>query len=432
MSNNSLRLLNIALQILTLGTRFLLIFYLAKYLDPALVGYYGLFVATVSYSIYFIGLDFYTYVTREVIKTHPEQRGQLLKGQVALSGLLYIAFLPFGIFFLYHSNWPSHLIWWFFPILLLEYLNQEIARFLVATSKQITASLILFVRQGSWVIVLISVLILHTPSRSLDTVIALWATGGVIAAMLGIWKVRQLRMGGWGIAIDWRWIRKGVGVSISFLIATLALRGIQTADRYWLEALGGVEMVGAYVILLGIASTLIAFLDAGIFAFTYPVLIKLEHQKAHAAAKAKVLQMLLQTLILSAIFSLCSWLVLPHLLGWIGNPIYLSVLHWYPWLLSAMVLNALSMVPHFGLYARGLDRQIILSHIGALVVFVVAVWILSQTYSVLAVPIGMNMAFGFILLWKASAYLLQSNVKQLKSQPPQIDTASPVLPPTPN
>ena len=51
------RMTNIGLRFSTLGVRFLLIFFLAKYLDAASVGYYGLFAATVSYALYFVGLD---------------------------------------------------------------------------------------------------------------------------------------------------------------------------------------------------------------------------------------------------------------------------------------------------------------------------------------------------------------------------------------
>jgi len=195
---------------------------------------------------------------------------------------------------------------------------------------------------------------------------------------------------------------------------------MQTIDRYWLEALGGIEMVGAYVILFGVASALTAFLDAGVFAFAYPTLIKLSHMQDHAAAKAKIRQMLTHTLFLSAAFALCSWLALPYLLGWIGNPIYLAAQHWYPWLLLAMVLNALSMVPHFALYARGKDKHIIYSHIGALLVFVATVWLLGSVYGVLAVPLGLNVAFASILLWKTAAYWLVSTELCASNIKPQV------------
>ncbi len=410
---------NVCLQGATLGTRFLFIFFLAKYLDPASVGYYGLFAAAVGYAMYFVGLDFYTYVTREIIKTDVETRGQLLKSQAALSGVLYIVLCPFAIFFLYQSGWPGHQVWWFFPILILEHFNQEMSRFLVAMSEQITASVILFVRQGSWAMVIVALMTWNTPSRHLDTVMTLWAIAGLAAAAIGIWKLRQLRMGGWEASANWGWIKKGIRVSLAFLIATLALRGMQTFDRYWLESLGGIEMVGAYVILLGVASTLLAFLDAGVFAFAYPALINFSHQQNHAAATAKVRQMLMQTLVLSAAFALLSWLSLPYLLRWIGNPIYLAAQHWYPWLLAAMVLNALSMVPHYALYARGQDRHIIYSHISALVVFVVAVLALRGTQEAFAVPLGLNIAFAFILLWKTWAYYLQNSESEIQQTKPQ-------------
>lgn len=69
-----------------------------------------------------------------------------------------------------------------------------------------------------------------------------------------------------------------------------------------------------------------------------------------------------------------------------------------------MVINAISMVPHFALYARGIDKPIIYSHIGALVGFVVATWAFSHNHSALAVPMGLNVAFTLMLIWKTMAY----------------------------
>jgi O-antigen/teichoic acid export membrane protein len=398
------RFINIGLHSATLGTRFLFIFFLAKFLDPSLVGYYGLFAAAVGYALYFVGLDFYTYVTRELIKNPVEYRGQLLKNQAALSATLYLFLSPPAFIFLLNSGWPDYLIWWFFPILFLEYFNQEMSRYLVAMSEQITASCIHFFRQGSWALLIVALMMWNTSARHLEVVITLWALAGVVSAVIGIRKLRQLKIGGWRNSVNWGWVKKGVYVSFPFLVATLALRGIHTIDRYWLEALGGIEMVGAYVILLGVASSLLTFLDAGLFAFAYPSLIKLSQQGEYPAVHAKVQQIFLQTLIFCATFALLSWLALPHVLGWIGNPIYLNAQHWYPWLLGAMVLNAVSMIPHYALYASGQDRHIIYSHIAALIVFVLSVWVLSRSQSALAIPLGLNFAFALILIWKSASY----------------------------
>lgn len=404
MSNKLSRALNIGLQGTTLGTRFIFIFFLAKYLDPKSVGYYGLFAAAVGYSIYFVGFDFYTYVTREIITTPAEQRGRMLKGQAALSGALYLVLWPFMIAFLLHSGWPAELLWWFFPILLLEHFNQEMSRFLVAMSEQITASVILFIRQGSWGLLIVALMFWNFSARNLATVMLLWAVGGMAAAAIGVWKLFQLNIHGWRLPIDWAWVKRGIHVSLAFLLSTLALRGMQTLDRYWLEALGSVEMVAAYIVLLGIAGTLLAFLDAGVFAFAYPALITLIQKNELSAVKEKILQMLLQTVALSAAFAVGSWLVLSPLLDWIGNPVYMKYQHWYPWLLLAMVLNAISMVPHYALYASGQDKHIVYSHIGCIFIFGVAVLLLRSSFGALAIPLSLNIAFAFILAWKAIAF----------------------------
>ena len=398
------RILNMLLRACTLGARFVFVFFLAKFLDAKAVGYYGLFTATVGYFLYLVGLDFYTYTTREILKAQHEQRGQMLKGQASLSALLYIVVVPLAVWMLPQAQWPSELLLWFFPILVLEHLNQEISRLLIALSEQITASLILFMRQGSWALAIVGLMAVNANMRHLQAVMACWLTAGLIAALLGVHKVKHLGMGGWRLPVNWVWVRKGASVSLSFLLATLALRGVQTIDRYWVQSLSNTETVGAYVLFLSIAGTLMVFLDAGVFAFAYPELIALHHKQQHTQAHRKVKQLLMYVLLAAAVFSGISWLLLPYLLQWINKPLYMQSIGLYPWLLLATAINALGMAPHYALYAQGRDKVIIGSHMGAMPVFVLAVWLLGQTMPTLAVPIGLVIFFSVILLIKAVAY----------------------------
>lgn len=400
----AIRLLNIFLRFTTLFIRFLFVFFLARYLDPASVGYYGLFTATVGYCIFFVGLDFYVFVSREILKVPEDQRGGMLKGQLGLCCILYLIVVPAFVLFLIHAGWPAYLLWWFVPILTLEHFNQEVFRLLIVLSDQVAASITLFVRQGSWAIAIVALMIGDAGSRNLGAIMALWACAGVAAAALGIWRLRQLNIGGWSMPIDWVWVKKGVSVSAAFLVATLALRGIQTADRYWMETLGGIETVGAYVLFLGVAGTLMVFLDAGVFSFGYPALISHTHNQEYALARAKVRQMFFQTVATSVAFGFASWASLPYLLDWVGKSVYQHALGLYPWVLLAAIINAVGMVPHYALYARGSDKPIIYSHIAALPVFVISTWCLSRSHAELAVPIGMTISFTLIMVWKAVAY----------------------------
>ena len=406
MSGVFIKILNVCLRGLTLASRFVFIFFLAKYLDPAQVGQFGIFTATVSYALYCVGLDFYTYVSREITKAPSDKRGQLLKGQAALSVIIYATLLPLALVALAQTNWPEHLIWWFFPILFLEHFNQEAFRLLVALSEQLTASLVLFIRQGMWAIIAVVVMAIDDGAKNLDTVIFLWVVAGVIATGISLWKIKSLKMKGWLLPVDWRWLKKGLRVSVAFLVATLALRGLQTFDRYFLEAIGGIEMVGAYVLLLGVAGTLLVFLDAAVFSFAYPDLIR-HHQLGELdQLQRRVWILFIQTVFIALSFSFISLLILPHLLNWIGNEIYLQARHWYPWLLSAMIVNGFSLIPHYALYAQGKDRHIIISHILSIIIFLIIVYIFSEKYKESVVPLALNVAFLVVLIWKWTIYFI--------------------------
>jgi len=413
MTDNANRLLNVGLRLVTLGARFLFIFFLARYLAPDSVGYYGLFTAAVGYAMYCVGLDFHLYMTREIIAASAERRGALIKNQILLSSVLYLGFIPLALVLLRWTGWPEWLLWWFIPILILEHVNQEIYRLLIALSRQTLASLQLFIRQGSWAVAAVALMFFFPECRRLDLVMAFWAGAGILAVAIGVLTLMQTRMGGWRMPVDRRWIVNGIRVSLAFLVATLSLRGIQTIDRYWVESLAGIEVAGAYVLFFGMVSALTVFLDAGVFAFAYPDLVRLAQNGAHDAMRRRMRQMMLQILAASALFGLASWLMLPLLLDWIGHPLYRESLDLYSWLFAATVLNAVGLVPHYALYAHRCDRTIILSHVSAILVFLLAGWLLAPGLGVAAVPAGLCIAFLVIFVWKGLAWrLLDRNKPQ--------------------
>ena len=405
MITKTTRSLNLSLRLATAGIRFLFLLFLAKYLEPSLVGYYGIFVATVGYSLFFVGLDFYVYVSREITKVPASHRGKLLKSQATFVCLLYMVALPIGMIILSLTSWPGYLVWWFAPILMLEHFNQEISRLFIALSEQLTSSIILFFRQGSWTFVIILLMILDHRFHGLEVVMLSWAVAGVISVAIAIWKLKQLRILGWDLPVDWSWVKRGAATGSAFLLATLALRGVQILDRYWLEILGDIETVGAYVLFFGIASSLVLFLEAAIFSFAYPVLIEHNHKGEIQQISKKVTMLFNQTLFFSALFILVSWTLLPHLLAWINNPIYQKAAYLYPYILLAMILNVISMAPHYGLYACGKDKSIICSHLAALFTFCFSTWTLSTIYGAIAIPLSLSAAFAMVLIWKSLAYM---------------------------
>lgn len=399
-----IRLINIVLRGMTLLSKFLLIFFLAKFLEPAELGLYGLLTATIGYALYLLGFDFYTFTTREILKRERNEWGGLLKDQGALSLVLYSMVLPLLALIFIKGLLPWRVSGWFFVLLVLEHLTQELGRLLVAVSEQLLASVVLFLRSGIWAVVATALMFIEPASRTLDFVLGAWAVGSSAALLLGIFRLKQLKISGWRKEIDWSWIGKGLKITIPFLVATLAIRGVFTLDRYWLEALAGLEVLGAYVLFMGLCGALISFLDAGVFAFIYPGLIS-SYQKENAVEFNRSLhKLLIQTVVLSGVFALIALLLIGPLLTWLSKPLYLDQQDLFPWALLATLFYALSMISHYALYAQGRDRPIIHSHIAGLVVFIPATWMFSQQWPRIAIPLGLCVAFFLILLWKSLAY----------------------------
>lgn len=395
-----MRLLNMGLRGSTLIAKFILIFFLARLLEPQAVGLYGLLIATIAYCLFLVGFDFYTYSTRDLLKHDKEIWGQLFKSQGAFFGLTYLIVLPLTLFLFVFDLLPWAVVLWFLVLLVLEHISQELNRLLVVLSAQLIASLVLFLRSGAWCLLAIGLMFWKPEYQHLNTVLAFWVGGNLLAIALGVWHCSKLRVGGWHLAIDWDWIRKGLKVAIPLLIGTLALRGIYTLDRYWFEALVSREVLGAYVLFIGMCNALMAFLDAGVFMYSYPALIRKYNASDQAGFKLEMKRLWWLTVALSAIFVGVSVLALPWILRWLNHPVYVENQALFWWLLASTVMYALGAVPQYGLYAQNKDKPIVGSHVMALVLFIPLVWLLARNDPYLAIVQGLLIVFTLALIVK--------------------------------
>jgi O-antigen/teichoic acid export membrane protein len=389
----------------------LLIFVLAKFLEPAEVGLYGLFVGTVTYFVMAVGFDFYTHASRDLIMSDQSRWCGLLRDQGIFYGVTYIAILPFGIaiFFLEYLPWALGI--WFIVLLTLEHLAFEFSRVLVAMSKPIWASVVLFTRSGLWPIVLAICLWRMPAARNLDFVFSAWTVGAASACLLAFLRLGRLDRRSLSRKVDWSWIWRGAKVAFPFLLATLSLRALYTVDRYWIDSIGGLEVVSAYVLFIGVANAIGGFLDAGVYAFAYPKLVALAGKGNMVDFRRQLKLMTVQALAAVIILGAFALVILYPLVQWLDRPIYLERFDLAYWCLLVGVLSSLSMIPHFALYACRRDRQIVVTHLLSLPVFLLAGFMLVPLFQSAAIPAALAASFLFILIAKAAAYSKWPTVK---------------------
>src|SRR5262245_13310487 len=221
------------LQGVTMGSKALLLFGLAYYLSPAELGVFGLLGVTLSLALYLVGLDFYAFNTRELLRGDLTTAPARIRDQFVFHGVTYLVAFPLLLTVFLWGVLPWRLAALFYVLLLLEHVAQELHRILITLHRSVQAAGLLFVRGGLWVYAVLGLMALDPAFRNVETVTVAWAIGVAISLFGAAYCLRDLS---WrrasAASVDWAWIRRGLAVSLPFLAASLAFRGVVSADRY--------------------------------------------------------------------------------------------------------------------------------------------------------------------------------------------------------
>lgn len=398
------QLVNPALRAFTLASRLALLFFLARLLPPAEVGLYGLFLATVTYSVFAVGLDLYTHTQREILGRPRAERAGILMHHAGVTGMAYVVVVPAAMFAFAGGYLPLWAAPWFVVLLLSEHVAQEMNRVLIAVQRQLAAGVVLFVRQGAWIWVALAFMWFVPSTRGLELVFICWLAGCVSALAVGAWCLRRDvdGLGDW--RWDWGWVGQGLRTGLLFLAATLCLRGILTFDRYLFQDFAGPDLLGVYTLYAAMALAVMNFMDAAVFIFRYPAMVQAWRHGRHEQYRDEWRRLVRQTALVLILLTVAAAVVGPLVAMLVGKPIYLENVDIFGWLLAGVCLQVLGMIPHYGLYAMRSDRPILAAHATGLVAFFACAFALSAAWPRLGTPVAVAAAFGWVLLVKLVVY----------------------------
>lgn len=405
--NSTIGLINVVLRAVTLGSKFLLIIYLAKCLSPEKMGIYGLFTASINYSLYLLGLDYYTYANREILSRPKENWPIIIRDQAVFYCISYLTILPvLSLVFIYDVlSWKY--FGWFYLILTLEHLAQESYRLLVVLKQPLKAGLVFFIRAGLWAYPIIFVMMKNPETRFLTTVWGGWASGIFLCLILSSFIFYRLD---WSsikrVPINWEWIKKGIKIALPFFFSTLALRGIYTFDRYFLKYYWGESAVGVYTFYSGIANVMQYFIDAAIVVIYYPKLVssfKLGNINEYLIyLRQMTFAILFAVVIIIGCLCLCIW----PFLNYIGKTAYSENITVFWILLAANGVITLGYIPHYALYAMGRDKEIVIATFLAFFICVMLYFFLIPYWGLGGAGMAMLISSVFIWLYKYQEYHL--------------------------
>ncbi|EFI9524715.1 MULTISPECIES: lipopolysaccharide biosynthesis protein [Enterobacteriaceae] len=404
-------LFDLSLRIAALGGKFLLMMAIARFLTVKDVGDYGLYVSIIVVSLYFVGLDFYIFSTREILDPKVIKNiGEILFNQFvffAFSYLLLAAIWP-GLLTLSAITGVGGLL---FVLTITEHLSQECYRVLIIKERITIANFILFIRSGIWCYLCVPLLYFHF--IKLEQIFYIWLVFSAISVAVGVISIVKFESVSISdFKLDVQWLKRGVKTSFLFFLGTLCLRVINYLDKVIAVHFITSPNLGVYVFFFGVAAAVQAIIDVLVVTRYYPSLVKaiqannvIEAKKAFVRFKKKIFLYNFGLYILS--IPACYLMITLT-----GKVEYANYFLWYILIVIATSILNVSMPYHYVLYSKKKDTSIICINAIALLLFIIisfsGVKMLpdSGMLAILIALIGSNL---FILIIKYILFVKEFN-----------------------
>ncbi|ARV07280.1 hypothetical protein BTO04_11540 [Polaribacter sp. SA4-10] len=353
------KLLNVFLRIGGIGSKFLIVTLMSKYFDVDVFGNYGLITSIITILIFVLGLDFYNFSIRDILKTSDKQE---IINKVTLTFALYlfvyILFIVVGYFIFSSINYIKPYLFLVLLLVITEHLSQEIYRLLVGFKKVLLANILLFFRTVSWS----SIIIYYYYNNSLITInkiFILWLIANtltiVYVIILSIIKNYNRII---KISLNSNWVKKGLRISSVFFLATISLKSMEYANRFIVDYFMGEELAGIFLFYSNISILITVYINTIVISFELPELIK----SANLPDVNKLLKKFKKSLLIhTLISSLFIFLIIKPLLMWQNKVEFENFLPLIYFLIIGAGLMNYSLFYHFKLYIYHKDKALLKS-----------------------------------------------------------------------
>lgn len=388
-------LLDLFLRVAGLAGKFLLFIVIAKYFDDSAMGEYGLITGLLAMMLYIVGMDFYTYSTREIIHKKIEIWTSLYN-QMFFYALNYVLLFFFWKWVTHFSGISNYLVL-IFILLIFEHLSQELYRILIVLEKITAANIQLFIRIGLWCYICIGLLFFDMAPTSLEFILQIWLMFVFISVLFALYCIqRAVPIKFRYLKLEFQWLKKGLKVASVFFIGTLFLRTIFYFDKIIINHYSNLQLVGIYVFYIGIINAVQSVLDVLVISRYYPSLVasvgKLDHLVS--AKRRMMMHVLVQGGGLFLLSIPACWIVV-RLLGKSG---YEQMFYLYPLLCVAWLILNISMVYHYVLFGLKKDNYILLCNIFVFAVFFILFFGLIQLTDHILISVAVSFFSSYTLL----------------------------------
>lgn len=352
------KLINLGLRLGGMGSKFLIIILMSKHLTDFDYGNFGLITTLVTILIYVLGIDFYNYSIRDILKESETKIDAFNKVSNTLLFYVLIYVFTCPVFYLIFSQveFTAPYVLIIFLLGITEHFCQETYRLLIAFKKVLMANILLCVRTVSWVLIVLFK-IYNNENIELEYLFRVWllANSGVIV-FLSIYELiynyKEFKF----FKLDINWIKKGLNTALLFFTGTILLKIIEYSNRFIIDSFLGKEAVGVFTFYSQIAILMTVYINTIVISFELPVLIESSKTNKVKGLYNKFKKGLKQHIVIVAIGII---VLIKPILIWQNKEsfeVYMPILLLL--LIGAAFMNY-SLAEHFKLYIYNRDKKIV-------------------------------------------------------------------------
>ncbi|NWJ23873.1 hypothetical protein [Rhizobium sp. RM] len=373
---------NLGLRGFTLVFRFVLSFYIVKYLGLEATGIYGLAVGLISFMPAFVGWGLNYFVARDVVSQTPAFAGARVKSRLMVTTISLAVVTMIGLGILAATGVELKRIYLLILMLLwLETYALDVHIPLIAQEMSIQANILVFFRSALWAPVVIAAGVLLPEFRSIEWVFLGWILSYIptlfaLAYFIRKWPMKDIARA----PIHHEWLRSRLKTSWMIYVSDLCLVGLMYADRYIVNFVLGLTLTGVYTFFWTLTNSLQTLVSTAVVQVALPILFRAYSEGTPADWRKAMYQQFTKTAVMSVIlgigvFVACEVLIRFMDMEQIAEHRFLFVL-----MLLAAIVRSCSDMLSTGLTSIKKDRHYALINMVSVVVMIFVAYAMMRIF----------------------------------------------------
>ncbi|WP_144397579.1 oligosaccharide flippase family protein [Vibrio coralliilyticus] len=390
----------LALKGFGLTVKMIFILTIAKLLSVQDVAAYGEFMSYLNIMLVIFGFEIYAYSQRR-IATKDDKMFEIfshLKTQAIISIPLFVL-LAILYFIDYISVYSFYML---IVLLFFELIAQELARYLIALDRHVQAAIASFIRNGGWSLIVVILFISNTEYRNIDTLFGVYMVMSLISGLYSFVNIKKYFSKYKTSTEDGdfkNWFKESTRNSIIYFISGIGASLLFFIDRYTLSKHGTDISLATHTIFIVISTSVTSLLLSTVYSYNLPDFIRSVGSKDCNVIAKKTRNILLELIVVLVIVNVSAVIILPYLFEYIGKEEYLSSMDYFFVLLLVANINSLSYLPHYYMYASGMDKKLCAVSVTSVIVLILAIYILSLTNLEIIYTVGYSLLITFSYLF---------------------------------